>query len=210
MRGFLALTLFATACTSNSPAGGPSYDSVRERLGDGPTRMFIGTDGSSGTVTARRWTQGGWIEGVTPVTIESGELSAKADARGALTVDKFEVNLAPIAIPEEVFKKPASLHDVRVMLTKPATAQAEWTSDDDVTMQITLDLDFDWAILVNGSKTPLATQHLPPITIDVMVTGGGDHVDASVGLHAQGELWNWAGLLEMTSMDLALAGATTH
>lgn len=208
MRTLLALTLFAAACTSNSPVGGQSYDSVRDRLSDGPTRLFVGSDGSSGSITARRWTQSGWVEGVTQVTIESGELSAKASDRGAVTLDKLEVSLAPIDIPEEVFKKPAQLDDVRLTLTSPSTADVQWTSDDDATATFTLALDFDWAIFVNGGKTPLATQHLPPVTIDVALTGAGDHIDASMAMKASGELWNWAGLLEMTSLDLSLSAET--
>lgn len=210
MRVLLALapTLLAAACASGAPAGGTEYDSVRDRLSDGPTRLFIGTDGSSGSLTARRWTADGWIEGDTAVTIASGEVSAKVDARGALTVDTLVVSLAPIEIPEEVFKKPAQLTDVKVSLKAPTTADMQWTSDDDATTTLTLALDFDWSITVNGGKTPLATQHLPPVMVDVALTGGGDHIDASVSLHAAGELWSWAGLLEMTKLDLALSAET--
>jgi hypothetical protein len=208
MRLLLALTLFAAACTSSGSPPGTSYDSVRDRLSDGPTRLFVGADGSSGSITARRWTNEGWVEGVTPVTIEAGEVSAKVDARGQLTVDKLVVELAPIDVPEDVFKKPAQLDDVKVSLRTPTSGTATWTSDDDATATLTMMLDFDWAIVVNGGKTPLGTQHLPPIMIDVALTGAGDHVDASLALHAAGELWNWAGLLEMTSLDLSLAAAT--
>ncbi len=208
MRTFLALTVFAAACTSNSPAGGPTYDSVRERLADAPTRMVVGTDGSSGSITARRWTPTGWVEGTTEVTIESGELVAKADESGRLTIEKASVSLAPIEIPEEVFHKPAQLDDVRLTLTDAATADATWTGDDDVTATFTLELDFDWSIAIDGKKTPLGTQHLPPVTVDLMLTGGGDHVDASFAMHADGELWNWADLLKMTSLDLSVSAAT--
>ena len=208
MRTLLALTLFAAACASNTPAGGPSYDSVRDRLSDGPTRLYVGSDGSSGSLTARRWTSNGWIEGDTAVTIESGELSAKLDSRGALMLDQLVVGLSDIEIPEEVFKKPAQLTDVQLTLAKPTTAEMQWTSDDDATATVTLALDFDWSIRVNERNTPLATQHLPPVMIDLALTGAGDHIDAAVSLHAEGELWNWAGLLEVTKLDLALSAAT--
>lgn len=175
---------------------------------DGPTRLYVGSAGSTGSITARRWTSAGWVEGVTPVTIESGELAARVDARGTLTLDKLDVSLAPIDIPEDVFKKPAQLDDVRFTLTKPTSADVQWTGDDDATATLTLDLDFDWSILINGGKTPLGTQHMPPVTIDVTLTGGGDHVDASLAMQANGELWNWAGLIEMTALELSLAAET--
>lgn len=208
MRLLLASTLFAAACASNPPAGGPQYDSVRDRLSDGPTRLFVGADGSSGSLTARRYTSSGWVEGDTAVTIESGELSAQVDSRGALTLGKLTVALSPIEIPEEVFKKPAQLDHVRVSLSAPASADMQWTSEDDATATLTLALDFDWSIAVSGSNTPLATQHLPPVMVDVALTGAGDHVDAALSLHAAGELWNWAGLLEMTKLELSLSAAT--
>jgi hypothetical protein len=142
------------------------------------------------------------------VTIEGGAFVGSVDAAGRLAVEDFEVSVAPIEIPEEVFNKPAQLSDVRVRLAEPVTGAIAWSSEDDATATLTLDLDLDWAIAVNGGKTPLGTQHLPPIAIDVTFTGAGDHVDATVGLAASGELWNWAGLLELTRLQLAVTAAT--
>lgn len=184
------------------------YDSVKERLADGPTRMFVGGTESSGVVTARRWTPGGWIEGDTPVVIESGELSASVDGNGNLVLNAFEVNAAPIEIPEEVFKKPAQLSDVRVQLSAPATGEVRWTSEDEATATLRLELDLGWAIAINGGKTPLGTQHLPPIDVDVTLSGDGEFVEATFGLAATGELWNWAGLLELTYLELQLGAST--
>jgi hypothetical protein len=208
MRSTLALVVFATACTSASPSGTKTYDSVRERLADSPTRLYVGTEASTGEITARRWTEGGWIEGNSPITIENGEVVASVDDAGKLTVSKLEVAIAPLDIPEEVFKKPAQLSDVRVKLAKPVTGMAQWSGDDDATATLTLSFDLYWAISINGGKTPLGTQHLPPITVDVMFTGAGDHVDASIALDAMGELWNWAGLIELTRLQLSLAAGT--
>jgi hypothetical protein len=208
MRILLASTLFTAACAAGAPTGTPAYESVRDRLADGPTRLYVGADASTGRITARRYTPSGWQEGSTTVSIDSGELFAKVDGTGKLSIDKLTVSLAPIEIPEEVFGKPAQLDDVRFALAKSATADAQWTSDDDATATFTVDVDFDWAIAINGSKTPLATQHVSPVAVDVALTGAGDHVDAAFSLRASGELWNWAGLLEMTEVELALSAAT--
>lgn len=216
MRSALALIVFGSAaamtaaCTSASPTGTENFDSVRDRLASQPTRLFIGPEGSSGTVTAKRWTSDGWIEGQTAVTIESGELKASLDKSGALKLETFDVGLQPIDIPEEVFHKPAQLDNVRVELTAPTSGQTTWASDDDASVTLTLSLDLDWSIAVNGAQTPLGTQHLPPVPVDVMLTGAGDHVDASVGLHASGELWNWAGLIELTGLEMSLSAETTE
>jgi hypothetical protein len=208
MRILLASTLFTAACTAGSPAGGPTYDSVRDRLADGPTRLYVGTDASTGTITARRYTPSGWQEGSANVAIDGGELFVEIDAAGKLAMNELTVSLAPIEIPDEVFGKPAQLDDVRFSLAKPATADAQWAGDDDATATFTVDIDFDWAIAINGGKTQLATQHVSPVTAAVALTGAGDHVDASLSLRASGKLWNWAGLLEMTEVELALSAAT--
>lgn len=211
MRGFLALSVFAVGCASGtSTGGGPDgYASVRDRLADGPTSMSVASESSSGSLTARRRTGEGWVEGETAVSIQGGDVIAQVDGSGALAIDELTVVVAPIDIPDDVFKKPAQLVDVRFSLTSPAKADMQWTSDDDATATLTLALDFDWAIAVNGGKTPLGTQHLPPVMVDVALTGAGDHIDATLSLHADGELWNWADLLEVTKLDLALGAATT-
>lgn len=215
MRTSLAFVLFAgaaTGCTSGSPSGTDSFDSVRDRLSSrSATHLYVGPTalgGSTGEITARRWTEGGWIEGNTVIAIETGEFVASIDAAGKLSVPAFEVGIAPVDIPEEVFKKPAQLSDVRVKLAKPIAETIHWSGDDDATATLTVQLDLYWAIAINGGKTPLGTQHLPPITVDVMLTGGPDHVDASIGLDAQGELWSWAGLLELTKLQLSLSAST--
>ena len=214
MRSAFAFLILASAttaaCTSSSPTGTETYDSVRDRLATKPTRLYIGSEGSTGTVTAKRWTSDGWVEGQTDVTISSGELRATVDKSGSLELQQFEVGVNPIEIPEEVFKKPAQLTDVKVKLVGAVKGETNWTSDDDATVTLTLSLDLNWSIAVNNSQTPLGTQHLPPVPVDVVLTGAGDHVDASIGLHASGELWNWAGLLELTGLELAMSGETTN
>lgn len=212
MRTTLAFALFAGvaagACTSASPSGTQDFDSVRDRMSDGPTKLFVGADGSTGSITARRWTHDGWVEGQTQIAIENGEVLGTVNALGNLDLRTFDVRVAPINIPEEVFGKPAQLTDVRVNLPHALTGELAWTSDDDATARLTLTLDLDWAIMVNGNRTPLGTQHLPPVPVDFAITGGGDHIDASIDLHAAGDLWSWAGLLEVTALELDLSAAT--
>lgn len=210
MRTFLALALFTAACTTNAPAGSESFDSVRERLADAPTRLFIGGVESTGTVTARRWTQGGWIEGDHTLTIENGELEASVDGSGKLALKGFEVTVAPIDIPEEVFKKPAQLTDVKIKLIEATTGAATWANDNEATARIQLKLDLGWSITVNGGKTPLGEQHLPPVDVDFTLSGDGDFVGATIALAARGELWDWAGLLEMTRLELDMSASTPN
>lgn len=202
--------MFAAACTANSPSGTEGFDSVRERLREAPTRLVIAGETSTGTVTARRWTQGGWIEGDHTLTIDSGELKASVDGSGRLELAAFEVGVAPIDIPEEVFKKPAQLADVKVKLVEAASGAATWDGDNDATARLSLALDLEWAISVNGGQTPLGEQHLPRIDVDFTLSGDGEYVGATIALAATGELWDWAGLLEMTKLELSLGAETTN
>lgn len=206
---FLVLASATTAaCTSATPTGTETYASVRDRLAHKPTRLYIGPDGASGTITAQRWTSDGWVAGDTNVSISSGELRATVDGSGTVELQQFEVGVAPIDIPEEVFKKPAQLKDVKVKLVSAVKGETNWTSDDDATITFTLSLDLNWSIAVNDTQTPLGTQHLPPVPLDVALTGAGDHVDATIALHGQGEVWSWANLIELTNLQLSLSAST--
>ena len=209
MRTLLALALVTTGCAANLTTGSDSYDSVKDRMQDEPTRLFIGGD-STGTVTARRYQQGAWVEGDHTLVIEGGELRAKVDDSGTLTLESFEVAVAPIEIPEDVFKKPAQLADVKVKLLEATTGTASWTSENEATATLQLKLDLEWAIAINGGKTPLGEQHLPPVDVQFTLSGDGEYVGATIGLAATGELWNWAGLLQMTKLELELGAETVE
>ncbi|MDB4959557.1 MAG: hypothetical protein JWO36_7126 [Myxococcales bacterium] len=208
MRLYLALLLLASACASSPPSGEPTYSSVRDRLERSPTRLLIGAAGSTGSITARRYTHDGWVDGLTPLATSNGELTAHLDQAGLLELSAFDVGVDPIEIPDSVFGKPAQLRDVRVTLTSRPAAAPQWTDSDDATATIMIDLDLSWSIMVNGGTAPLGAQHLPPIAADLTLTGAGDHIDAKVSLHAMGELWSWAGLMKLSELQMSLAAAT--
>ncbi|MBV8759124.1 MAG: hypothetical protein JO257_17680 [Deltaproteobacteria bacterium] len=209
MRAYLALVLLAAgACaTSATPEGEPAFHNVRERLSQ-PTRLYIAPGTSTGEIMASRYTNDGWVAGTTALTIDNGELHAVLDNTGKLAVTGLTLSAADIAIPESVFGKPASLTNVKVSLPYASLANVIWQSDDDAMLTLTLALDLDWDLSVNGAVSPLGTQHLPPVTVTTEMTGAGDHVDASLALDATGELWSWAGLFKLTELKLDLAAAT--
>jgi hypothetical protein len=209
MRIFFLVALFSAACTApSSPApGAPSFASVHDRLATEPTRLFIPGAGSTGSLVAAHYTSDGWVSGTSMLTIDNGELVAKL-AGDQLVAQAFDVAFAPIDLPQSLFGKPAQLVDVRVTLASSATAAASWTDSDDATTSLPLQLDLGWSIAIDNAVTPLGTQHLPVIPLDLTLAGGGDHVDGAFSIHAMGDLWSWAGLLELSELDLDLAGAT--
>ena len=209
MRASLALVLLATgACaTSATPEGEPAAHNVRERLAQ-PTRLYIAPGTSTGEIMASRYTHDGWVAGTTPLTIDTGELHAVVDNDGKLAVTGLEIAVNDIAIPEDVFGKPASLTHVKVSLPYASLASVVWNSDDDAMLTLTLALDLDWDLAVNGAVSPLGTQHLPPINVTAALTGDGQHVDASLAIDATGDLWSWADLFKLTELEFDVAAST--
>jgi len=205
------LASMAAACATSAPPGrdDPPAESVREHLAT-QTRLVVDPQASTGSVTARRRASTGWVDGITPLAIDSGELAVALEVDGTLAVRSLVAGVEPVAIPVEVFGTPASLSDVRLVLADDARGPVTWSSDDDATVRVTLALDLEWTISVNGGKTPLGAQHLPPIDVDMTLRGDGVTVDASLALAADGELWSWAGLLELSHLELALGARSTN
>ena len=200
---------FAASCASASSSAIPTEPSVRDRLA-APTRFVIDADATAGSIDAQRWTHDGWQAGTAAIALASGELVVRVDASGALTATAFDLDLDPIEIPEAVFGMPAQLTDVRLLLASqpPATA-ARWSTEDAASATIPVELDLAWSIVIAGTGTPLGTQHLPPLPLEIVLGGDGDSPAVRLELHGAGPLWGWAGLLELTKLDLALSGATT-
>ena len=208
MRTFVAcLALAGCAASSSFPEAEP--DSVRARL-ESSTPVVVTPNASSGAVTARRRAATGWVEGTTPVGLEGGTLAVSA-VGSDLVVDTFELNLGPIDIPEEVFNKPTQLTKVRLRMRAPTIAIGTWNGDNSVTARPMLDLDLEWALTTSGGTTPLGTQHLPPIPVNVSLAGDGNAFDATLSLASSGStLWKWANLIELTGIELSVAGASAE
>lgn len=209
MRKLLALTLFATACT-NVPVNENSYDSVRQRLTETPTSLYVHDETSSGSITARRRVGDGWDNGTTGLKIERGYVRAALDANGELAIQRLELDLAPIQLG--LFEKPAELKDVHVRLSKPVQSAVVWGSDDEATSIVAMPFEFDWSIKFADATEPypLATQMLAPSSVAFVLGGDGDHVTARIDIDASGELWNWADILQMTDISMSLDAETAY
>ncbi|MFT3694891.1 MAG: hypothetical protein QM831_17205 [Kofleriaceae bacterium] len=206
----LVLVLVSGCAIGGSNKQPEAPASVHDRLSAEPTRLFISGQGSTGELMAqRKGSDGSWISGTSDLSIANGELFAQADDT-QMTASKFDLQLNDIDLPESVFGKPAQLQNVRVVLAKAASGAVTWTDDDSATATLPMQLDLSWAIEIDGTSTQLGAQHFPEFPLDVTLTGGGDHVDATFGLHAQGTLWSWAGLVQLTELDLSLVGATVE
>ena len=169
---------------------------------------MVASSQSTGSVTARRYSHDGWQAGEVTLAIDNGELDVTADAGGQLAASRLSINLEPIDIPESVFGKPAQMTNVRLSLADTPHCSTTWRDADDADASAIVRFDLDWSLSVNGSGTPLGTQHLSAIPLDVMLTGAGDHVDATIAVHATGEVWSWADLFQLTALSLQLDAST--
>jgi hypothetical protein len=198
----VSVSLSACAATVEGPTPPPAR-SVRERLAES-TALLIAPDHSSGSVTASRRTSNGWQAGHTAIAIDNGELVASTDPSGSIAIDAFAVAAQPIEIPPDVLGKPAELRDVRLALAGTPAVTTTWIDDDDATASCVVDLDLSWTLVVGTTASPLGTQHLRAIPVDVAFAGDGERVSATIGAHAGGDVWTWADLVKLGDLQLVL------
>jgi hypothetical protein len=207
---YLIVVLALAACgAEGAPAGTPPA-SVRERLETQATRLLMSSADSAGTVTASLRGHEGWQAGLVDLSVSDGELVVSADASGAITIERFGIGLAPIAIPESVFNNPAELRDTRVTLREPVVvAMPTWAADDDAAdATAKLALELTWAISIDGSTIPLGSPDLPPVAVELALSGSGEVVQGELRLAQQGELWSWADIVKLENLSLVLSAST--
>ena len=212
MRPYLIL-LGAVIVTGCGAEGAPSDNppaSVRERLESEPTRLLMSSADSAGTITASLRDHEGWRAGLVDLAVTDGEFVVSADSAGAITVERFGVGLAPIAIPESVFGHAAELRDVRVAIAGPTTVSAPtWTANDDAaSATASFELTLSWKLAVDGSTIPLGSPSLPPVPVDFALSGDGNVVQGELRIHQAGELWSWADVVKLEDLSLVLSAST--
>lgn len=188
------------------PAG-PAPDSVRERL-EQPTRLLVTADTSDVAITAERKVGPTWETGEVDLGIDNGELIVWATRDGKLAIEGFQVAFAPIDLPEGILDgHHAQLTNVRVDLVDAKEAAATWTGDDEVHLEARLALQLTWQLSIDGSPAPLGSPALPPVPVELVLTGDGAHVEAELRAQAPGELWSWAGVIKLRDLTLALGAS---
>lgn len=205
--GYLLSLVLVPACAANVASGPPEFDSVHERLAHEPTRLLLSAPDSAGSVTAERRLSSGWQTALVDLHIDNGELVLSSTAAGTIVVERFGVGIQPIDLPKDVVDNGQLTH-VRAELLAPVTVQAHWSDDDTATASAQLSLELSWTLSVNGSGLPLGTPRLPPVPVDLEISGDGSTVRAELRAHAGGEIWSWADLVKLADLSLVLAGET--
>jgi hypothetical protein len=200
--GFLVLLSACSTELAEPPPPPPA--TVRERLEE-PTRLLVTAAESGGTITAERKIALGWDTGLVDLGIENGELIVSSDAGNSLTIDGFQVSFLPLDIPPGVFGAThAQLTHVRLDLMNEYRAPAVWTSSNEVHQTAMLDITLNWTLALDGAPAPLGSPKLPPVPVEIVLTGDGDQVSAEIRANAPGELWTWAGLIKLSELKLVL------
>lgn len=208
MRSLLFLSLVTSslvACT-NTPSGPADTDttSVRDRLTKKDARLWIAPTELAGAITAEKRADGAWSGSTVDLGIENGELILSAD-QNDITVEGFQLSFAPMQLPQGLFGgQTAELTDVRFDLKSASRAPAQWADNNAASFTASFDLEIHWTLALDGAPAPLGSPRLPPVPVDITVGGDGDHIEATLGLHADGELWNWAGLVKLSELQLSV------
>ncbi len=207
MRPLCLLASFALSCTADVQTSDDPPASVRDRLEDGATQIDITPSDSAGAIAASRRASDGWLTGIVDLHIDSGELVVSADASG-IQIEHFELALAPIDIPTSVIGHPAQLTQVRVDVAGPVHASTTWIDDNEARGVVRLDLALSWALTIDETTIILGAPDLPPVPVELVLTGDGGAVHGVMRVESRGALWSWANLLKLEDLTLIVAGET--
>ncbi|MDX2090521.1 MAG: hypothetical protein SFX73_21865 [Kofleriaceae bacterium] len=207
MRSLLLLSLATSslvACTATATSTPDmSSASVRDRLSK-DARLWIAPSELAGAITAEKRESGAWSGSTVDLGIENGELVLSAD-QDTVTVEGFQLSFAPMQLPQGLFGgQTAELTDVRFDLPNSSRSPARWTDNNTASFTAMLELEIHWTLSLDGAPAPLGSPKLPPVPVDVTLGGDGDSIEATMSLHAGGELWNWAGLVKLSELQLSV------
>lgn len=207
--GVAPLVLLAVGCSATPAA--PDVDggvSTRELLATPQMldivpamtsiNLTMGIDQGAGEVTAQ-----------TRLGINAGRIRVRNDGR-QVAVDELALALAPIDLPRAYFPAGVRLTDLQLRLVRPVLVLGgQWTPDgEDLTGGVLIGLDLDWAIEIAGHATPLATQHLAPLALDLAIGREGETLTLYADGHAAGVQWTWANIVWFGDVTLAMHART--
>jgi hypothetical protein len=183
---------------------------VRDQLESSEAALSIATTDSGGSIKAERRTSDGWVAGMVSLSVKSGELVARAGAHGAIEIERLAVDLGPIAIPRTVLGYEAQLTDVHVEAIRPPGVVTTWTGDDAARATAAVDLQLSWSLTIDGKKSPLGAPQLPPVGLELELTGEGGDLHAEVRASSTGMFWSWADLVKLEDLTLVLGAASAN
>ena len=169
--------------------------------------LDISLPDSAGAITASRKTSDGWVPGLADLKVEHGTLLLSTEGE-VLALEDLVIDLGPIEIPEAVLGYPLELTDIRLSLVERVEVAGAWTSPDEAHGNAKLELLLEWSLVNHGVTSPLGSPDLPPIPVELSVSGTAARVHAELRASAPGELWRWANVFRLEDLSLVIAGDT--
>lgn len=206
MRYLAFLTVVGSLAACGADLGDPAPATVRQALDRGTVDLAIAPDASAGAINAARKTSQGWVPGLADLKIDGGSLVMSAED-GVVTLEDVGIDVAPIEIPDTLLGYPVELADIHIGLVSPTKIVVGWTSPDEARGETVIDLSLAWSLVNHGTSSPLGSPDLPPVPAELQLSGTGTNVHAELRVHAPGQLWSWANLLELGDLSLIVAAS---
>ena len=131
-----------------------------------------------------------------PIVEGAADVDLEDPMHGVIAIDRLELALQDVTVPESIMPGGATLTDLRVALDGPVETDAG---------AATVDASLDWSIRINGRTWPLARQRLERLSL-----GAAALDDRQVVLEAEvrddGVCWSWADVITFSALVIDVRG----
>lgn len=205
-------TLAVAACTgapadyAGSDALGPS---VRQRMEGRQQFAVAATAPDGGSFVSAQI--GGALAGdprLVALPVVGGVVTTRGDGDGRVQLEQLEIELADVVLDEQQFPPQGLwLSGLRLRAAHPTSGEVAWSDGDQVgALRAEVDLVFDWGVvLADGELHPLATQTVRGVIFEIDIGRTGPvGIALSMGALADGVVWRWSSLVEVSDLGMEL------
>jgi hypothetical protein len=179
---------------------------LRELLAD-EVQVEIDALPEAGTIGVAKRYGGKWMPVPVPLEIEGGALRLSAD-NAAIGLEAVSIQLAPIALPEDLLGQTAELAQIEITLRTPVQGTTTWVGNEQARVRFEAPLELSWSLALADTVIPIGAPRFDPIPFTVTLDADGHVVEARASLGAMGELWSWAGLLQLSNLQLGMTAVS--
>ena len=131
-----------------------------------------------------------------PLVDGEADVDLEDPLHGVIAIDRLELALQDVEVPESIMPGGATLTDLRVTLDGPVETDAG---------AATIDASLDWSIRISGRTWPLARQRLTRLSL-----GAAALDDTRVVFEAEvrddGVCWSWADVITFSALVIDVRG----
>lgn len=203
----------ALAACAGEPAdyegGDPLGPSLRERM-VGPQRLTLAASAPEGGSFVSALVGGSLAGEPQQVTLPvvGGVVATRTEADGRVLLEQLEVELADVVLSEQEFPPHGLwLSGLRLSADRSVAGDVAWSEDEQAgALAVELDLLLDWGVVLSdGELHPLATQTVRGVRFEVDIGRSGPvGVSMALGAFAEGVVWRWSSLVEVSDLGMEL------